>query len=234
MEMYARVRRACMVDGMSTREAARVFGLHRDTVRKMLKYSVPPGYRRRSPPRRPKLDPYRGVIDRILEDDRSLPKKQRHTVKRIFERLRDEHGFPGRYTIVKDYVRERRLRTREMYVPLSHAPGHAQCDFGQAKAVIEVVERTVHYFVLDLPPQRRVLHQGVPRGDYGGVLRRSRLGVLVARGCSAEHRVRQHEVGRGQDHGRRSKEAYPRVLGARVALSVRGQVRPSGQGQRQG
>ena len=60
-----------MVDGMSTREAARVFRLHRDTVRKMLKYSVPPGYRRRSPPRQPKIDPYRGVIDRILEEVRS-------------------------------------------------------------------------------------------------------------------------------------------------------------------
>ena len=98
MELYARVRRACMVEGMSTREAARVFGLHRDTVRKMLQYSVPPGYRRESPPRRPKLDPYRGVIDRILEDDRSLPKKQRHTAKRIYERLRAEHGFTGKYT----------------------------------------------------------------------------------------------------------------------------------------
>ena len=53
VELYARVRRACMVEGMSTREAARVFGLHRDTVRKMLEYSVPPGYRRQSPARRP-------------------------------------------------------------------------------------------------------------------------------------------------------------------------------------
>ena len=69
VELYVRVRRACMVEGMSTREAARVFGLHRDTVRKMLEYSVPPGYRRQSPPRRPKLDPYHGVIDRILEED---------------------------------------------------------------------------------------------------------------------------------------------------------------------
>ena len=91
------------------------------------------------------------MIDRILEEDRSRSRKQRHTAKRIFERLRDEHGFEGGYTIVKDYVRGRRLRTREMYVPLSHAPGHAQCDFGQAKAVIGGVERTVHYFVLDLP-----------------------------------------------------------------------------------
>ena len=81
MDLYVRVRRACMVEGMSSREAARVFGLHRDTVRKMLEHSVPPGYRRQSPPRRPKLDPYRGVIDRILEEDRSLPKKQRHTAK---------------------------------------------------------------------------------------------------------------------------------------------------------
>ena len=121
---------ACMVEGMSTREAARVFGLHRDTVRKMLEYSVPPGYRRQSPPRRPKLDPYHGVIDRILEEDRSLPRKQRHTAKRIYDRLRAEHGFGGKYTIVKDYVRERRRRTREMYVPLSHPPGDAQCDFG--------------------------------------------------------------------------------------------------------
>ena len=151
MELYVRVRRACMVEGMSTREAARVFGLHRDTVRKMLEYSVPPGYRRQSPPRRPKLDPYRGVIDRILEEDRRLPRKQRHTAKRIYDRLRAEHGFGGKYTIVKDYVRERRLRTREMYVPLSHPPGDAQCDFGQAKAVIGGVEQTIHYFVLDLP-----------------------------------------------------------------------------------
>ena len=95
VEMYLRVRRACFVEGMSAREAARVYGLHRDTVRKMLKYSVPPGYQRDRPPSRPKLDPYKGVIDQILEEDQGVPKKQRHTAKRIYERLRDEHGFPG-------------------------------------------------------------------------------------------------------------------------------------------
>ena len=57
VELYLRVRRACMVDGMSTREASRVFGLHRDPVRKMLAYAVPPGYRRRQPPRRPRIRP---------------------------------------------------------------------------------------------------------------------------------------------------------------------------------
>ena len=151
VEIYVRVRRACMVEGMSVREASRVFGLHRDTVRKMLAYSAPPGYRRQDPPRRPRLEPFTGVIDAILEADRQVPRKQRHTAKRIFERLRDEHGFDGQYTIVKDYVRERRRRTQEMFVPLSHAPGHAQCDFGEARVIIGGVERKAHYLVLDLP-----------------------------------------------------------------------------------
>ena len=64
-------------------------------------------------------EPYTGVIDRILEDDLRRPRKQRHTTKRIFERLRDEYGFDGGYTTVKDYVREHRRQTREMFVPLS-------------------------------------------------------------------------------------------------------------------
>ena len=151
VDVYLRVRRAVMVEGVSIREAARVFGLHRDTVRKMLAYSMPPGYRRQSPPRKPKLEPFTGVIGRILEEDLRVPKKQRHTAKRILERLRDEHGFEGQYTIVKDYVRERRRRTKEMFVPLSHAPGHAQCDFGEARVIIGGVEQKAHYFVLDLP-----------------------------------------------------------------------------------
>ena len=68
MDVYLRVRRAVMVDGMSMREAARVFSLHRDTVRKMLAYSVPPGYLRQNPPKRPKL----GVCPRnnVLSDMR--------------------------------------------------------------------------------------------------------------------------------------------------------------------
>ena len=151
VDVYLRVRRAVMVEGMSLREAARVFGLHRDTVRKMLAYSVPPAYRRQNPPRKPKLSPYTGVIDRVLEDDLRRPRKQRHTAKRIFERLRDEYGFDGGYTTVKDYVRESRRQTREMFVPLSHAPGHAQCDFGEALVVIGGAERKAHCFVIDLP-----------------------------------------------------------------------------------
>jgi len=151
VELYNRVRRACHVDGMSKSEAARVFGIDRKTVSKILKHSVPPGYRRSRPPVRPKLDPFVSVIDQILEDDRSQLKKQRHTAKRIFERLRDEHGFTGGITIVTDYVREKKRRSREVFVPLSHPPGHAQVDFGEAVGVIGGVECKLHYFAMALP-----------------------------------------------------------------------------------
>ena len=151
LELYGRVRYAVLMEGMSRREAARVFGVDRRTVDKMLAFSAPPGYRRKKTPARPKLDPYVGIIDRILEDDRTRPKKQRHTSKRIFERLRDEYGFAGGITIVKDYVFAVRRRQREMYVPLSHSPGHAQADFGEADAIIAGIEYRAHYFVMTLP-----------------------------------------------------------------------------------
>ncbi len=151
MELYARVRRAVIVDKMSEREVARQFGLARETVRKMLRYAVPPGYRRQQPVRRPKLGVWIGTIDQILEDDKAEGKKQRHTAKRIFERLRDEHSYTGGYTIVKDYVRLRKLSQREMFVPLAHPPGDAQADFGEAMVVIGGVERKAHYLAVDLP-----------------------------------------------------------------------------------
>src|SRR5512143_2813323 len=99
VEMYAQVRFAVQIEGLSRREAARRFGIDPRTVAKMLVFSVPPGYRRSRPPARPKLDPFIGLIDQILEDDKTRPAKQRHTSKRIFERLRDEHGYGGGLTI---------------------------------------------------------------------------------------------------------------------------------------
>ena len=140
-----------MIEGLSQREAARCFGIDPRTVRKMLSYSVPPGYVRTRPPVRPKLDPFIGIIDRILEEDKDRPKKQRHTSKRIFERLRDEYGFTGKITIVKDYICGVRQRRREMFVPLTHPPGHAQVDFGEALAVIGGVERKIHFLAMSLP-----------------------------------------------------------------------------------
>jgi len=151
VELYARVRRAVRVEGWSQRQVAREFGLARKTVLKMLAYSAPRGYQRRKPVQRPKLGPWQGVIDAILEEDKSQPRKQRHTAKRIFERLRAEHDYTGGYTIVKDYVRAAKLSGREMFIPLSHTPGEAQVDFGEAMAVIAGVESKAHLFIMDLP-----------------------------------------------------------------------------------
>ncbi len=72
VDLYARIRRACHVDGMSERAAARHFGVDRKTVSKILKHSVPPGYQRTEQPVRPKLDGYTGIIDQILQDDKRV------------------------------------------------------------------------------------------------------------------------------------------------------------------
>src|SRR4051812_11478589 len=151
VELYAKVRHAVRIEGLSERAAARRFGIDARTVNKMMRFSVPPGYVRKKPPAKPKLDPFIAIIDGILADDKSRPKKQQHTSKRIFERLRDEHGFTGGITIVKDYVAGWRQRAAEMFVPLVHPPGHAQADFGEAIGVIGGVERKLHFFAFDLP-----------------------------------------------------------------------------------
>lgn len=151
VELYGRVRRYVLVDGFSRREAARFFGIDRETVAKMLKHALPPGYRRDLPPRKPKIDPYRGVIDHILESDREKPRKQRHTAERIFQRLRAEHGYTGGKTIVKDHVQAWYEHTREAFVPLTHDPGHAQVDFGEAVVVIAGKECKAHFFAMDCP-----------------------------------------------------------------------------------
>ena len=163
VESYAAVRRFVFVEGRSQREAARVFGLSRETVLKMCRFSLPPGYTRTKPVAKPKLGPLLPVIDAILEADRAAPVKQRHTAKRIFERLRDEHGFAGGYTVVKDYVRICRARSRETFVPLAHPPGHAQVDFGEAVGVIGGVRQKIHFFCMDLPQSDACFVKAYPR-----------------------------------------------------------------------
>ena len=162
LDLYLKVRHAVRIEGLSERAAARRFGIDPRTVNKMMKFSVPPGYVRKKPPRKPKLDPFIAVIEGILGDDKSRPRKQQHTAKRIFERLRDEHGFAGGITIVKDYVAGWHQRGQEMFIPLVHAPGHAQADFGEAVGVIGGVEQKIHFFAMDLPHSDACFVVGYP------------------------------------------------------------------------
>ena len=151
VDLYGRVRHSVLIEGISQREAARIFGIDPRTVAKMLAFSVPPGYRRRQRVCRPKLDAFTGIIDQILEADKLVPKKQRHTSKRVFERLRDDHNFIGGFTIVRDYIFTAKQRQQEMFIPLTHPPGQARADFGEALAVIGGVEQKIHFLVMDLP-----------------------------------------------------------------------------------
>ena len=95
-----------------------------DVSAKMVSHPEPPGYRRSAPVRRPKLEAHVGFIDEILRTDLEAPRKQRHTVRRIFERLRDERGFDGGYTTVRDYVRPRR-RTPAVSMSVKGSPSRS-------------------------------------------------------------------------------------------------------------
>ena len=96
-------------NGASIREIQRETGLHFNTIKKILTHPIPPAFHCPERPK-PKIDPYLERIASILDADKSLPKKQRHTAKRIFEVIQAE-GYSGKYTVVKDAVRELRRTT---------------------------------------------------------------------------------------------------------------------------
>src|SRR4051812_16967508 len=198
MENWAEIRRRVLVDGLSKRAACREFDIHWDTLQKILDHPEPPGYHRTAPRPRPRLDPFLPVIHQILEDDKKAPRKQRHTARRVFERLRDEHGYTGGLTIVKEAVAARKLRTAEVFIPLAHRPGEAQVDFGQAEVTLDGQTTTVALFVMTLPYSDAVFVCAFPRecteaflegharafAFFGGVPRRISYGnskIAVAR-----------------------------------------------------
>jgi transposase len=162
-EQWSEIRRRVLVEGLGKREACRQYGLHWLTLKKILSHEEPPGYRRSKPPRRPTIEPVLPVICQILDEDRKAPKKQRHTAKRIFERLREEHGFTGGYTSVKDAVRELKVGRKEVFLPLLHPAGEAQVDFGFAEVDLAGTRTKVALFVMSLPYSDSVYCQAFPR-----------------------------------------------------------------------
>ena len=162
MEQWESIRRRVLVEHVSKRQILRETGMHWQTLEKILGHSTPPGYRAKASREKPKLGSFLPRIRQILEDDRRVPKKQRHTAKRIFERLRDE-GYEGGYTQVKEAVRVIRRTTREVFVPLVHRPGEAQFDFGYAVAKIGGVLTKVAFSVMALPYSDAFHVQAFPR-----------------------------------------------------------------------
>ena len=136
VEQFEQIRRDRDREGLSIRGLARRHGVHRRAVREVLLSPVPPA--RRSPVSRPapKLGAYRAVIDEWLEADRDAPRNQRHTAKRIHQRLVDEHGADVAETTVRQYVRGRKRAMGwpigEVFVPQVHAPGvEAEVDWAR-------------------------------------------------------------------------------------------------------
>lgn len=131
LELWSEVRRGVSTGELSKRAACREYGIHWQTLAKMLQHAEPPGYRQ-TKARPSKLDTFLPVIHDILIGDRQVHRKQRHTSKRVFERLSDEHGYDGGWALVKDAIRAWRQQHQEVFLPLSHPPGEAQVDFGFA------------------------------------------------------------------------------------------------------
>jgi transposase len=153
VELFEQIRRDRDREGLSIRALAARHGVHRRAVRQALASPLPPA--RRSPSDRPapKLGAYRALIDAWLEADRDAPRKQRHTAKRIWRRLVDEHGADVAETTVRDYVRRRKRLmgwpVADVFVPQTHAPGAgAEVDWGQAQVVLAGTPTTVHLFFM--------------------------------------------------------------------------------------
>ena len=163
MEMWSEIRRRVLTGEISKREACKQYEIHWLTLKKILTHEEPPGYRRLKSPRRPTIEPVLPIIQQILDDDAKAPKKQRHTAKRIWERLKAEHGFTGGYTVVKDAVREMKVGRKEVFLPLSHPPGEAQVDYGFATVTLAGVATDVALFVMTLPHSGAVYLQVFPR-----------------------------------------------------------------------
>jgi transposase len=153
VELFEQIRRDRDREGLSIRELARRHGVHRRAVRQALASPLPPV--KRSPQVRPapRLGAYRALIDGWLEADREAPCKQRHTARRIWQRLVDEHGAEVAETTVRDYVRARKRAmgwpVADVFVPQVHAPGvEAEVDWGEAHVDLAGARTKVHLFFM--------------------------------------------------------------------------------------
>jgi len=163
MKQWTEVRRRVLTGGLSKRAACREYKISWHTLAKMLTHDEPPGYRQQAPRQKPVLEPFLPILHEMLESDQQAPKKQRHTATRIFHRLRDEHGYPGGYTSVREAVREWKQKTQEVFLPLSHPPGQAQVDFGYAYVDLAGEREQVAFLVVTLPYSDAFYMQAFPR-----------------------------------------------------------------------
>ena len=162
MDQWIELRRKIHNKEVSLRQLERQTGIHRQTLRKIRDHSEPLGYRRSKPVEKSKIGPYLGRIREIIDADKQMPKKQRHTAKRILETLQSE-GFTGGYTIVKDAIRRIKKTSKEVFMPLSQRPGEAQVDFGHALANFNGTLKKIVFFVMSMVHSDAMFVMAFPR-----------------------------------------------------------------------
>ena len=161
------IRRFYFIQRHSIREIAKELHHSRRTVKKAITDASVPEYHLTVARRSPVMDPFKAIIEKWLEEDKSQPKKQRHTAHRIYTRLVGEHNFTGGERTVRQYVSRLKPNLQEMFIPLEFDPGtDAQCDWGEAfvymgdKLVpVQVLCMKLSYsgkpFVMAFPTQRQ-------------------------------------------------------------------------------
>ena len=163
MDRWIELRRKIRNQEIPLRQISREHGIHRQTLRKIRDNSQPPGYQRTQPIQKSKIDPYIDRIKAIIEDDKLVShKKQHHTATKIWEILQSE-GFCGRYTIVKDAVRQIKKTSKEVFMPLSQRPGEAQVDFGHAVVKFNGILKKVVFFVMSMVYSDAMFVMAFPR-----------------------------------------------------------------------
>src|SRR3974390_1915101 len=118
MDEWTEIRRKVLVEGVSKRSIRRDYRIGSEALEKVLSNPEPLRYQVAEARPKPKLGPFLGVIDEILEADKTSPPKQRHTGRRVFERLRDEYGYTGGITQVRGALAQARRRAPAVFVPL--------------------------------------------------------------------------------------------------------------------
>jgi len=164
VEQKEQIRRAFYIEGKSIRQIQRETGYHRQTIRQALQDSAVPKYKRKGPKSSPVLDPVKPIIDHWLAEDRNKPPKQRHTAKRIHERLTTEYGFQGAESTIRSYVgRQRKAMRTQVFIPLSYQPGQTgQVDFGEAQVIIAGEQLKAQLFCLRLGYSKQPFVTAVP------------------------------------------------------------------------
>ncbi len=206
VELSVAVRRDARVEGLSIRALARRHGVGRVTVRLALAQAEPPARKRRVRSS-PRLDPFKVAIDAMLLADTTAPRKQRHTARRVFARLVDEHDAAlVSYSTVRDYVRVRRAeidvaagrRVEAAFVPQDHAPGaEAEVDFGEVWVVLDGVKTKCHMFVFWLSHSVEAIHRVYPTQGQEAFLEGHIEAFDAIGGVPTRHIRYDCEIGRG-------------------------------------